>query len=91
MTTHMLSLLLGKEPSVLARVVVLFCSREVQVESLRLEPTDQDDMARLDVVVGLLDGRPVEGLVNQLRRIVDVGSVEVLTPAEARLRAHPGP
>jgi len=87
MSTHMLSLLMGKEPSVLARVVVLFCSREVRVESLRLEPTDRDDIARLEVVVGLLDGRTVEGLVNQLRRIVDVGSVDVLTPAQARLRA----
>ena len=87
-STHMLSLLLGKEPTVLARVVVLFCSRDVQVESLRLDPTDRQGMARLEVVVGLPAERPVQGLVNQLRRIVDVESVELLTPAEARLRAH---
>jgi acetolactate synthase small subunit len=86
-TTHMLSLRLGKELSVLARVVVLFCSRDVQVESLHLEPTDRDDTSRLDVVVGLPDGRPVEGLVNQLSRIVDVGSVEVVSPAQIRRRA----
>jgi acetolactate synthase small subunit len=81
MTTHMLSLLLGKECNVLARVVVLFCSKDVEVESLRLGPTERPDIARLDVVVRLLEGRSVEGLVHQLRGMVDVNSVDVLIDA----------
>jgi acetolactate synthase-1/3 small subunit len=72
MTTHTLSMLLRNKPAVLARVVVLFSTRGVEVDSLSLDPTGQSGIARLDVVVGLVDDRPVEQLIKQLGRLVDV-------------------
>lgn len=79
MTTHMLSMLMGNQSNVLARVVVLFCSRDVEVESLRLGPAGPSGVARLDVVVRLIEGRPIDGLMKQLRRLVDVNRVDELT------------
>ncbi|SDK35073.1 acetolactate synthase, small subunit [Lentzea albidocapillata subsp. violacea] len=75
MTRHSLSLLLRNEPGALARIVVLFSSRGVDVESLSLAPAEQGDLSRLDVVVDLQAGRTVVQLIKQLGRIVDVKNV----------------
>ena len=83
MTRHSLSLLLRNEPGALARIVVLFSSRGVDVESLSLTPAERDDLSRLDVVVELLPGRTPEQLVKQLGRIVDVKNVVDRTHDEA--------
>ncbi|ANZ35129.1 acetolactate synthase small subunit [Lentzea guizhouensis] len=83
MTRHSLSLLLRNEPGALARVVVLFSSRGVDVESLSLGPADRGDLSRLDVVVDLQPGRTPAQLVKQLSRIVDVKNVVDRTDDEA--------
>ncbi|GLY53556.1 acetolactate synthase small subunit [Lentzea sp. NBRC 102530] len=83
MTRHSLSLLLRNEPGALARIVVLFSSRGVDVESLSLAPAEQGDLSRLDVVVELQDGRTVHQLIKQLGRIVDVKNVVDRTHDEA--------
>ncbi len=83
MTRHSLSLLLRNEPGALARIVVLFSSRGVDVESLSLAPVEQGDLSRLDVVVELLPGRTPAQLVKQLGRVVDVKSVVDRTHDEA--------
>lgn len=83
MTRHSLSLLLRNEPGALARIVVLFSSRGVDVESLSLAPAERDGLSRLDVVVELLPGRTPEQLVKQLGRVVDVKSVVDRTHDEA--------
>lgn len=88
MTRHSLSLLLRNEPGALARIVVLFSSRGVDVESLSLAPAEpggsQSALSRLDVVVDLLPGRTSAQLIKQLGRIVDVKSVVDRTHGEAR-------
>ncbi|MGI5501872.1 acetolactate synthase small subunit [Lentzea sp. CA-135723] len=83
MTRHSLSLLLRNEPGALARIVVLFSSRGVDVESLSLAPAERGDLSRLDVVVELQDGRTVGQLIKQLGRIVDVKNVVDRTHDEA--------
>lgn len=83
MTRHSLSLLLHNEPGALARIVVLFSSRGVDVESLSLGPAGRGALSRLDVVVGLLPGRTPAQLVKQLGRIVEVKSVVDSTHDEA--------
>ncbi|MDX8050179.1 acetolactate synthase small subunit [Lentzea sp. BCCO 10_0798] len=83
MTRHSLSLLLRNEPGALARIVVLFSSRGVDVESLSLAPVERGDLSRLDVVVGLQPGRTVVQLIKQLGRVVDVKNVLERTQDEA--------
>ncbi|GAA3653939.1 hypothetical protein GCM10022267_45280 [Lentzea roselyniae] len=73
MTRHSLSMLLRNEQGVLARVVVLFSSRGVDVERLSLRPAGE--LFRLDVEVALLPGRSPAQLVEQLRRLVDVREI----------------
>ncbi|MET9229904.1 acetolactate synthase small subunit [Lentzea sp. NPDC003310] len=83
MTRHSLSLLLRNEPGALARIVVLFSSRGVEVESLSLAPAERGDLSRLDVVVDLRPGRTAGQLIKQLGRVVDVKSVVDRTHDEA--------
>lgn len=75
MTRHSLSLLLRNEPGARSRIVVLFSSRGVDVESLSLAPAERGDLSRLDVVVDLQPGRTVVQLIKQLGRVVDVKNV----------------
>jgi acetolactate synthase small subunit len=75
MTRHSLSMLLRNEQGVLARVVVLFSSRGVEVERLSLRPAGPGELSRLDVEVTLPQGRSPAQLVEQLRRLVDVREV----------------
>jgi acetolactate synthase small subunit len=83
MTRHSLSLVLRNEPGALARIVVLFSSRGVDVESLSLGPAGRGGLSRLDVDVALQPGRTLAQLVKQLGRIVDVKSVADRTHDEA--------
>ncbi|MEV6717317.1 acetolactate synthase small subunit [Lentzea sp. NPDC051208] len=83
MTRHSLSLLLRNEPGALSRIVVLFSSRGVDVESLSLAPAERGDLSRLDVVVDLQPGRTVVQLIKQLGRVVDVKNVVERTQDEA--------
>lgn len=83
MTRHSLSLLIRNEPGALARIVVLFSSRGVDVESLSLAPAERGDLSRLDVVVDLQPGRTSAQLIKQLGRVVEVKSVVDRTHDEA--------
>ncbi|WP_197288886.1 acetolactate synthase small subunit [Nocardia sp. NRRL S-836] len=81
MTSHKLMMLVRNKPGVLARVVVLFSTRGVEVESLSFDPVGHDDLSRVDVVVGLREERAVDQLVKQLSRLVDVVRVVDVEPA----------
>ena len=88
MTRHALSMVLRNVPGALARVVVLFSSRGVDVESLSLDPTERGDVSRMDVAVWLPAGRNPDQLVKQLSRLVDVKSVvAVADPARNQIGA----
>lgn len=82
MNRHSLSLSLRNDPGALARVVVLFASRGVVVESLSLDPTERSGVSRLDVVLELPPDRSVTQLVKQLGRLYDVElAIEVTSKA----------
>jgi acetolactate synthase-1/3 small subunit len=88
MTRQSLSMVLRNSPGALARVVVLFSTRGVDVESLSLDPTERGDVSRMDVVVVLPAGRSADQLVKQLSRLVDVKSVvAVADPARNQIGA----
>ncbi|GHH61469.1 acetolactate synthase small subunit [Lentzea cavernae] len=72
MTSHKLMMLVRNKPGVLARVVVLFSSRNVEVESLSFVPAGHGDLSRVDVVVGLREDRTSDQLMKQLARLLDV-------------------
>lgn len=80
MTSHKLMMLVRNKPGVLARVVVMFSSRGVEVESLSFDPVGHGNLSRVDVVVGLREDRTVDQLMKQLSRLVDVVRVVDVEP-----------
>jgi acetolactate synthase small subunit len=72
MTSHKLMMLVRKKPGVLARVVVMFSTRGVEVESLSFDQAGHGDLFRVDAIVGLREERTVDQLIKQLGRLVDV-------------------
>jgi acetolactate synthase-1/3 small subunit len=84
MTRHELMILVRGKAGVLARVVVMFSTRGVEVESLSFYPAGHGDLFRVDAVVGLREERTVDQLVKQLSRLVDVVRVVDVQPAANR-------
>jgi acetolactate synthase-1/3 small subunit len=75
-----LSALVFHEPGVLARVSGLFSRRQFNIESLTVGPTENEEYARITLVVEEPDPG-VEQVKKQLRKLVPVVSVTELEPA----------
>jgi acetolactate synthase-1/3 small subunit len=74
-----LSTLVTHEPGVLAEVSGLFSRRQFNIESLTVGATDDDDVARMTIVIE--EPEPgVDQAKKQLRKLVPVISVEELDP-----------
>jgi acetolactate synthase-1/3 small subunit len=68
---------------VLARVAGLFSRRGFNIYSLAVAPTDDDErFSRITVVVDL-ESAPLDQIVQQLDKLVNVVSISHLSPAEA--------
>ena len=65
---------------VLARVAGLFARRGFNIESLAVAPTDDERFSRLTIVVGV-DAAPMEQVVKQLDKLVNVVDIQELNPA----------
>ena len=65
---------------VLARVAGLFARRGFNIESLAVAPTDDERFSRLTIVVGV-DAAPMEQVVKQLDKLVNVVEIRELNPA----------
>ena len=65
---------------VLARVAGLFARRGFNIESLAVAPTDDDRFSRLTIVVGV-DAAPMEQVVKQLDKLINVVDIQELNPA----------
>ena len=65
---------------VLARVAGLFARRGFNIESLAVAPTDDERFSRLTIVVGV-DAAPMEQVVKQLDKLVNVVEIQELNPA----------
>jgi acetolactate synthase-1/3 small subunit len=80
---HILSVLVENKAGVLARVAGLFSRRGFNIYSLAVAPTDEHEhLSRITIVVDV-ESAPLEQVVHQLDKLVNVVSISQLAPAEA--------
>ncbi|HEV7207244.1 MAG TPA: acetolactate synthase small subunit [Mycobacteriales bacterium] len=78
--SHTLSVLVQNTPGVLARVASLFSRRGFNIESLAVGPTEDAEVSRITIVVGV-EGLPLEQVTKQLNKLVNVLKIVELDPA----------
>ncbi len=66
-------------PGVLARVASLFARRGYNIFSLAVAPAEDDGMSRITIVVDV-DSSPLEQIVKQLFKLIDVVKIQELDP-----------
>ena len=76
---HILSVLVQNRPGVLARVAGLFARRGYNIFSLAVAPAEGDGMSRITIVVDV-ESSPLEQLVKQLFKLVEVVKISELDP-----------
>ena len=74
-----LSVLVQNRPGVLARVSGLFARRGYNIFSLAVAPAEDDAQSRITIVVDL-ESAPLEQMVKQLFKLVDVVKISELDP-----------
>ena len=79
---HVLSVLVENRAGVLARVAGLFARRGYNIFSLAVAPTDDDRFSRLTVVVDV-ESAPLEQVVRQLDKLVNVIAISELDPRQS--------
>jgi acetolactate synthase I/III small subunit len=80
---HILSVLVENKAGVLARVAGLFSRRGFNIYSLAVAPTDEDEhFSRITIVVDV-ESAPLEQVIMQLDKLVNVVSIGELSPSEA--------
>ena len=79
---HILSVLVQNRPGVLARVASLFARRGYNIFSLAVAPAEEDGMSRITIVVDV-DSSPLEQIVKQLFKLIDVVKISELDPRQA--------
>lgn len=83
-STHTLAVLVENKAGVLARVAGLFARRGFNIESLAVAPTD-DRFSRITIVVDA-ESAPLDQIMKQLDKLVNVVDIVELTPESAALR-----
>ena len=81
-THHMLSVLVQNRPGVLARVASLFARRGYNIFSLAVAPTEQAEYSRITIVVDV-ESSPLEQIVKQLFKLIDVVRISELDPRKS--------
>jgi acetolactate synthase-1/3 small subunit len=76
---HILSVLVENRPGVLARVASLFARRGFNIFSLAVAPTEDDRLSRLTIVVDV-ETTPLEQIVKQLFKLIEVVKISELDP-----------
>ncbi len=79
---HILSVLVENRSGVLARVAGLFSRRGYNIFSLAVAPTDDERFSRITVVVDV-ESAPLEQIVKQLHKLVNVLKITELDPSDA--------
>ena len=83
MKHHTLSVLVENKAGVLARVAQLFARRGYNIYSLAVAPTDEGEhLSRITIVVDV-ESAPLEQVIMQLDKLVNVVSISELSPSEA--------
>ena len=78
-THHILSVLVQNRPGVLARVASLFARRGYNIFSLAVAPTEDPGKSRITIVVDV-ESAPLEQIVKQLFKLIDVVKISELDP-----------
>ena len=79
---HILSVRVENKAGVLARVAGLFSRRGFNIFSLAVAPTDDDRFSRITIVVDA-DSAPLEQIVRQLDKLINVVTITQLAPGRA--------
>src|SRR5438093_3409160 len=82
MSLHTLSVLVEDRPGVLARVANLFAARGFNIHSLAVGTTEEQGLSRMTIVVDV-QKKPLEQVVKQLNKLINVIKVQELEPREA--------
>ncbi|HET9731962.1 MAG TPA: acetolactate synthase small subunit [Acidimicrobiales bacterium] len=79
---HTLTVLVENKPGVLSRVANLFSRRGYNIFSLAVAPTDDPAFSRITVVVDV-ESAPLEQIVKQLFKLINVVKISELDPEES--------
>ena len=79
---HILSVLVQNKAGVLARVAGLFARRGYNIFSLAVAPTEDPDLSRITIVVDV-EETPLEQIVKQLFKLIEVVRISELDPARS--------
>ena len=80
MSLHTLSVYVENKAGVLARVANLFSRRGYNIHSLAVAPTDDPAFSRMTIVVDVSTA-PLEQIVKQLHKLINVIKIAELDPA----------
>jgi acetolactate synthase-1/3 small subunit len=80
---HLLSVLVENKAGVLTRVASLFARRGYNIFSLAVAPTDDPRFSRISIVVDV-ESSPLEQVIAQLDKLINVVDISELHPDEAR-------
>lgn len=79
---HTLSVLVENRSGVLSRISGLFARRGYNIESLAVAPTDDERFSRITVVVDV-ELTPIEQMVKQLNKLINVVKITELEPGDS--------
>ncbi len=79
---HVLSVLVENKAGVLARVAALFSRRGYNIYSLAVAPSDDERFSRITIVVDV-ESAPLEQIVKQLFKLINVVKITELAPSAA--------
>jgi acetolactate synthase I/III small subunit len=82
---HIVSILVENKAGVLARVASLFARRGYNIYSLAVAPTDDPRFSRITIVVDV-ESTPLEQIVRQLDKLINVVDIFELAPEDATER-----
>lgn len=79
---HTLVATVENKPGVLARVAGLFSRRGFNIHSLAVAPTDDERFSRITFTVDV-EGTPLDQVVKQLDKLINVVDIAELNPADS--------
>jgi acetolactate synthase I/III small subunit len=79
---HTLSVLVENKAGVLSRVANLFSRRGYNIFSLAVAPTDDERFSRITIVVDV-ESAPLEQIVKQLNKLINVVKISELDPRDS--------
>ena len=79
---HTLAVLVENKPGVLTRVAALFARRAFNIKSLTVGETEHPEISRMTIIVDA-DSAPIEQVVKQLNKLINVLKVVELEPEDS--------